>query len=115
MFLRITGILLLISGAALIITGVARFPFMLYPDSDPDAIKHAILFIVGGGVLCAAGAFSFAFSFSGGLFRFISSNFRRYRGQRVDEEIARLAKLRADGFITGEEYEAAKKKLLGDL
>jgi hypothetical protein len=59
--------------------------------------------------------FTTVLSFSSGITRSVFSVFHRLRGSRIDEEIARLAKLRGDGYITGEEYEAAKKKLLSDL
>lgn len=45
----------------------------------------------------------------------MSSTFRRMQRPDVVAEIERLAKLRADGFISGDEYEAAKARLLEDL
>lgn len=39
---------------------------------------------------------------------------RQLQNKDLTTEIERLAKLRADGYITGEDYEAAKVKLLED-
>jgi hypothetical protein len=39
---------------------------------------------------------------------------RQLQNKDLTTEIERLAKLRADGYITGEDYEAAKAKLLED-
>ena len=39
---------------------------------------------------------------------------RQLQNKDLTTEIQRLAKLRADGYITGEDYEAAKAKLLED-
>ena len=70
---------------------------------------------VAGGLLGFAGIFTLTAAHGLRMHRSVRGFFNRLHGRRVDEEIARLAKLRGDGYITGEEYEAAKKKLLGDL
>lgn len=110
---RVLGILLLIAGAVVMIFGVVEIVSYAKgesPDIAPIAIK------MGTGIfLLIGGVFTTAFAFHSQITRGVSTVFKRLRGTRIDEEISRLAKLRADGYITGEEYDAAKKKLLGDI
>jgi hypothetical protein len=110
MVLKAIGILLLLAGAGLFVTGVAG---MADSHGMPDG--NIMMRLFGGIFLFAGGAFTTVFAFRSHFTRGIFSIFNRLRGSRIDEEISRLAKLRADGYITGEEYEAAKKKLLSDL
>jgi hypothetical protein len=109
-FAKVFGILLLITGAVVICTGVAGF-------SEIGSVSHGTIAVrmFAGFFLLAGGMFTSFFAFSSGVTRSVFSVFSRLRGSRIDEEIARLAKLRGDGYITGEEYEAAKKKLLNQL
>ena len=107
---KIIGILLLIAGAVVICTGVAGFG-----DWGTTSFGSTAARMFAGFFLLAGGMFTTLFAFSGGTTRSFFSVFNRLRGNRIDEEISRLAKLRGDGYITGEEYEAAKKKLLNEL
>jgi hypothetical protein len=107
---KIIGIVMLVAGAGLVVTGVGGMA-----DSQGMPRGPVIMRLFGGIFLFAGGAFTTVFAFHSHFTRGFFSIFNRFRGRRIDEEISRLAKLRADGFITGEEYEAAKRKLLGEL
>lgn len=113
MIAKVIGILLLIAGAVMLVTGIVA----IAGSMDGEAVSHSSIAIrmFAGFFLLAAGGFITVAAFSSHMTRGALSIFKRLRGSRTDEEIARLAKLRGDGYITGEEYEAAKKKLLQDL
>ena len=113
MIARVLGVLLLGGGVALAISGVVGI--VGYSQGEPVVISGVAMRLAAGVFLVAAGAFTLVFAFHGHVLRGVSTVFKRMRGTRIDEEISRLAKLRGDGYITGEEYEAAKKKLLDDL
>ena len=114
MVAKVIGIILLIAGAAVIITGVMAIGGLM--DGEPVRHSTIVIRMFAGFFLLAGGMFTTAIAFSSHMTRGVTAVFKRLRGgSRIDEEIARLAKLRGDGYITGEEYEAAKKKLLGDL
>jgi len=113
MFAKSTGILLLIAGAGTILTGVLGIAHFV--EGGSLSISGIVLRMTGGMFLLMGGAFTTAFSFRSNMVRGVSTMVKRLRGTRIDEEITRLAKLRGDGYITGEEYEAAKRKLLDDL
>lgn len=111
---KVIGILLLIGGAVAILTGVLSI--VQYAEAGgTGSITGIALRMAGGTFLLMGGAFTLAFAYQSHLTRGVTTIFKRMRGTRIDEEIARLAKLRGDGYITGEEFEAAKKKLLEDV
>ena len=110
---KVIGILMVIGAVILLGTGVSAIAGRM----DGEAVPHSTIIIrmFAGMALLGLGSFTCVFAFSTGIRRSMFSLFKRLHGNRIDEEIARLAKLRADGYITGEDYETAKKKLLGDL
>jgi hypothetical protein len=110
---KVIGIILLVAGAAAILMGVLGI--VQYAENGSGSISGIALRMAGGMFLLMGGAFTTAFAFHAHITRGASTIFKRLRGTRIDDEIARLAKLRGDGYITGEEYEAAKKKLLDDV
>ncbi len=112
---KVLGILLLIGGAVLIITGVVGIVGFAQGGSENVSVPAIAVRMAGGMFLLMGGAFTCAFAFHGHVTRGVTTIFKRLRGTRIDEEIGRLAKLRGDGYITGEEYDAAKKKLLDDV
>ena len=113
MFVRVLGFLLIAAGAVVTVTGVAGIVDLA--QGEPVQMSGVAVRMAAGMFLIIGGAFTLAFAFHGHVLRGVSTVFKRMRGSRIDEEISRLAKLRGDGYITGEEYEAAKRKLLDDL
>ncbi len=114
MFAKVLGILLLTGGAVVVFTGVMGIAGG-FGHGEPPNVPNIALRMIGGMFLLMGGAFTSAFAWRGHVTRGVTTIFKRLRGTRIDEEISRLAKLRGDGYITGEEYEAAKKKLLDDV
>lgn len=113
MLVKVLGILLLVAGAVVLGAGVMGIVGFARGES-PD-MGGIIIRMVGGTFLLMGGIVACAFAYQSHLTRGVTTIFKRLRGTRIDEEISRLAKLRGDGYITGEEYDAAKKKLLDDV
>jgi hypothetical protein len=110
---KVIGIVLLIAGAAVILSGILGISGVF--EGETPQMSGIMLRMFGGTFLLMGGAFTTAYAFRSTMTRGVTTFFKRLQGTRIDEEISRLAKLRADGYITGEEYEEAKKKLLSDL
>lgn len=113
MIVKAIGILLVVGGVGVIGTGVYGMASIF--DGGTPNIPGTVMRMFGGMALLMGGAFTLAFTARSRMGRGLHSILKRLQGTRIDEEIARLAKLRGDGYITGEEYEAAKKKLLDDM
>jgi hypothetical protein len=101
------GILILLFAGWLLYTGFANF--------GTGGLGNAVPFVFGGMFTLFIGSVFLMKAFAGGIHRGILTQFRRLMRPDLTNEIERLAKLRADGYISGEEFEKAKKRLLEDI
>jgi Short C-terminal domain len=87
---------------------------MSFDHSANESTTHRspVAWIFGGIFMAGLGGVIAITSYGFNSVQKISQRFFR---ANPTAEIERLAKLRADGYITGEEYEAAKDRLLGDV
>lgn len=83
------------------------------PPHSSGGIPAPVL-MFGGFFAIGAGGFLIVAGLAGAGFRM----FRRFspgNTGRVKEEIEQLAKLRADGYISGEDYERASKRVMDEI
>ncbi len=104
---RAVGVLLLLAGGAVMYTDLRQ----ALEGGDPGrdfftARGFAAYFLLSAGLIVTLFAFGPASA---------KARVRRALALHIEEEIARLAGLRDAGQMTGEEYEAARQRLLSLL
>ena len=83
------------------------------PKTGSGGIPVPVL-CFGGVFALGAGGFLVVAGIAGSQFRQIRS-LATGGAERVREDVEQLAKLRADGYISGEDYEKARKRVMDDL